>query len=78
MNQTIKLTDRKTLEINNAKKPIVSEILPPKSIREKTSRPFISVPSKNNLPSGSTVTRCLLDLISPKNLYGSPSEKNFR
>ena len=62
---------------NNAKKPIVIEILPPKRILENTSLPLISAPSKNNLPSSSVVIRWRFIGIIPKNLYGSPLPNNL-
>ena len=63
---------------NSAKNPIVIEILPPKRSLENTSRPLISPPKRYNLPSFSTVTRCLFIGIMPKALYSTPLPKNFK
>ena len=57
--------------------PTVKEILAPKNKRENTSRPFISVPSKNNRPSLFTPNKCFEQGIMPNNLYSSPLTKGF-
>ena len=61
----------------SAKKPMVIEILPPKSILENTSRPLMSVPSKYSRPAGATPIICLEQGIMPKNLYLSPRGNSF-
>src|SRR5215467_7087078 len=57
--------------------PIVSEILAPKIRRDRTSRPFGSVPSGNRPPGGSGAPILLSPLPNPVyGLWGASSEPN--